>query len=101
MNSLLVVKVDIVFDGLVRLVKTVVAVEPDLLFFDRSDHSFDIGIVIGGVIAGVLSLDSVLGEKGDKFLRAGLSAVIAAQRQTPTRAASMPSPGRTLLLHSP
>ena len=58
MNSLLVVRVDIVFEGLVRLVKTVVAGEPDLLFFDRSDHSFDIGIVIGGVITGILSRPS-------------------------------------------
>ena len=79
MDSLGVVVVDILLQGLGRFRERILRVTPDLLVFDGPDDSFDVGIIVGGVVAGVLPGHSRLGQVRPEVLGARLTAVIASQ----------------------
>jgi len=54
MDSFIVVVIDIISYRRSGFGQRVMQIRPDLFFLDRPNHTLDIGIVIGSIVAGIL-----------------------------------------------
>ncbi len=54
MNPLFIIVFHVRFDGGSRFAERVPRVRPNFFFLDRSGHAFNVGVVIGRIVAGIL-----------------------------------------------